>query len=138
MGEAVAKAWFRRGEAQLALNDCEAAKLDFEKSLELEPENKAAKNKVVICQQRIKAQKEKRTFANMFDKFAEIDKKKEELEKQKRPDAMNNIDQWNSGGDSGIASDPNSIKVGGDVNMSLDINEAIKQDVELQDELEVM
>ena len=31
----------------------------------------------------------------MFDKFAEIDKKKEELEKQKRPDAMNNIDQWN-------------------------------------------
>merc|ERR1711978_53105 len=57
--EAVAKAWFRRGEAQLALNDCESAKLDFEKSLDLEPENKAAKNKVVICQQRIKAQKEK-------------------------------------------------------------------------------
>ena len=57
----------------------------------------AAKNKVVICQQRVKAQKEreKKTFANMFDKFAEIDKKKEELEKQKRPDAMNNIDQWN-------------------------------------------
>jgi len=135
--DGVAKAWFRRGEAQLALNDCEAAKLDFEKSLELEPENKAAKNKVVICQQRVKAQKEreKKTFANMFDKFAEIDKKKEELEKQKRPDAMNNIDQWNSGGDSGIASDPNSIKVGGDVNMSLDINEAIKQDAELEDEV---
>ena len=31
----------------------------------------------------------------MFDKFAEIDKKKEALEKQRRPDAMNNIDQWN-------------------------------------------
>jgi len=109
---------------------------DFEKSLELEPDNKAAKNKVVICQQKIKAQKdkEKRTFANMFDKFAEIDKKKEALEKQKRPDAMNNIDQWNSGGDSGIASDPNSIKVGGDVNMSMDINEAIKADVERQEE----
>merc|ERR1712034_240728 len=108
--DAVPKAWFRRGEAHLALNDCESAKLDFEKSLELEPDNKAAKNKVVVCQQRIKSQKEK------------------------RPDAMNNIDQWNSGGDSGIASDPNSIKVGGDVNMSLDINESIKQDVELQDE----
>ena len=39
-----------------------------------------------------------------------------------------------SGGDSGIASDPNSIKVGGDVNMSLDINEAIKEDAELQEE----
>merc|ERR1712037_917005 len=131
--ESVAKAWFRRGEAHLALNDCEAAKADFERTFQLDPENKAAKNKITQCQQRIKAQKEKekRTFANMFDKFAEIDKKKEELEKQKRPDAMNNIDQWNSGGDSGIASDPNSIKVGGDVNMSLDINEAIQQDVEL-------
>ena len=95
--DAVAKAWFRRGEAQLALNDCESAKLDFEKSLELEPDNKAAKNKVVICQQRIKAQKEKekKTFANMFDKFAEIDKKREALDKLRRPDAMNNIDQWN-------------------------------------------
>merc|ERR1712008_278200 len=134
--DAVAKAWFGRGEAQLALNDCESAKLDFEKSLELEPDNKAAKNKVVICQQRIKAQKEKekKTFANMFDKFAEIDKKREALDKLRRPDAMNNIDQWNSGGDAGIATDPNSIKVGGDVNMSLDINEAIKQDVELQEE----
>lgn len=134
--DAVAKAFFRRGEAHLALNDCESAKMDFEQSLELEPDNKAAKNKVVICQSRIKAQKEKekKTFANMFDKFAEIDKKKEAIEKQTRPDAMNNIDQWNSGGDSGIASDPNSIKVGGDVNMSLDINEAIKEDAELQDE----
>lgn len=134
--DAVPKAWFRRGEAHLALNDCESAKLDFEKSLEFEPDNKAAKNKVVVCQQRIKSQKEKekKTFANMFDKFAEIDKKKEALEKQRRPDAMNNIDQWNSGGDSGIASDPNSIKVGGDVNMSLDINEAIKEDAALQEE----
>ena len=34
------KAWFRRGEAQLALNDCEAAKLDFEQCLSLEPDNK--------------------------------------------------------------------------------------------------
>lgn len=58
----------------------------------------AAKNKVTICQQRIKAQKEKekKTFANMFDKFAEIDKKKEEVERKKnaRPDAMNHIDEW--------------------------------------------
>ena len=38
--DAVAKAWFRRGEAHLALNDCESAKLDFEQSLDLEPDNK--------------------------------------------------------------------------------------------------
>ena len=37
---ATAKAWFRRGEAQLALNDCESAKLDFDKCAELEPDNK--------------------------------------------------------------------------------------------------
>ena len=60
--------------------------------------SQAAKNKVAICQQKIKAQKEmeKKTFANMFDKFAEIDKKKEQLERKKnaRPDAMKNIDEW--------------------------------------------
>ena len=61
----------------------------------------AAKNKITHCQQKIKAQKvkhddrcqiflsnihiqekEKKTFANMFDKFAMADKKKEALEKQ--------------------------------------------------------
>ena len=32
----------------------------------------------------------------MFDKFAEIDKKKEELERMKnaRPDAMKDVDEW--------------------------------------------
>ena len=34
---ATAKAWFRRGEAQLSLNDCESAKVDFDKCVELEP-----------------------------------------------------------------------------------------------------
>ena len=40
--EAVAKAWFRRGEAQLALNDCESARADFDKCLVLEPDNKVS------------------------------------------------------------------------------------------------
>ena len=89
----------------------------------------AAKNKITLCLQRIKQQKEKekKTFANMFDKFAEIDKKKEAKvisprqgrcvdnlclqERLGKPDAMNNIDQWSSGGDTGISTDPNSIKV---------------------------
>ena len=39
-----AKAWFRRGEAHLALNDSESAKGDFEKCVVLEPENKVRKN----------------------------------------------------------------------------------------------
>ena len=48
-----------------------SAKQDFVKVLELDPENKAAKNKVTLCQHQIKAQrdKEKRTFANMFDRL---------------------------------------------------------------------
>jgi len=127
-----AKAWFRKGEAQLALNDCDAAKTDFEKCLALDPENKAAANKIALCVAMVKRQKEKekKTFANMFDKFAAIDKKREEEERQGMPDAMNNIDQWNSGSDSGISTDPNNIKVGGDINMSMDINQAIKEDQE--------
>jgi len=135
--EDTAKAWFRRGEAQLALNDCDAAKADFEKCFELDPENKAAKNKIAICVQKIKNQKdkEKKTFANMFDKFAAIDQKREDMEKQRRPDAMNNIDQWSSGGDSGISTDPNNIKVGGDINMSMDINQAIKEDMDINQEV---
>ena len=41
-----AKAWFRRGEANFALNDWEAARADFKNTVDLDPENKAAKNKV--------------------------------------------------------------------------------------------
>jgi len=137
--EAVAKAWFRRGEAQLALNDCESARADFDKCLVLEPDNKAAKNKIAVCQHRLKAQKEreKKTFANMFDKFAEIDKKKEAMERKRnaRPDTMADIDEWESqAGETGLASDPNSIKVGGDIKMNLDLNEAIREDVKLREE----
>ena len=60
--------------------------------------SQATKNKVSICQHRLKAQKEKekKTFANMFDKFAEIDKKKEAMERKRnaRPDTMQDIDEW--------------------------------------------
>jgi len=130
--DGVAKAWFRRGEANLAVNDYEAAKADFDRTFELDPENKAAKNKIAHCQLRIKAQKEKekKTFANMFDKFAKTDAKKEEQEKLNAPDAMKDIDQWSSGGEAGVNTDPNSIKVGGDIQMSMDINEAIKEDIQ--------
>ena len=35
--------------------------------------------------------------------------------------------------ENGIATDPNSIKVGGDIKMDLDLNEAIKEDARLQE-----
>ena len=64
------KAYFRRGEALVALSEHEQARRDFAKVLDLDPENKAAKNKVTMCLHQIKAirEKEKKTFANMFDR----------------------------------------------------------------------
>ena len=66
------KGYFRRGEALVALNEHALAMTDFEKVLELDADNKAAKNKVAMCVRQIKAnkQKEKKTFANMFDKVS--------------------------------------------------------------------
>jgi len=125
----LAKAYFRRGEAFYLLNDWENAKADFEKTVELDQANKAAKNKVIMCEQQVKVykEKEKKTFANMFDKFAAKDQKREASEKLRKPDTMNNIDQWSSGKQM-PATDPNSITVGGDINMSMDINQAIAED----------
>jgi len=145
----VAKAYFRRGESLYNLNDHELAKNDFSKVLELDPDNKAAKNKVAICQHQIKAQrdKEKRTFANMFDRFAQIDAKKEENarlrekpleinEWDKNPDEMSNgsdpnsatgIRKRNAGNKDGIH---DFIPVKGDVEMDLDINKEMSRDQE--------
>lgn len=63
------KGFFRRGQAYFGKTEYELAKQDFEKVLELSPDNKAAKNQVSICNQKIKqqAEKEKRLYKNMFD-----------------------------------------------------------------------
>jgi FK506-binding protein 4/5 len=77
------KAYFRRGEAMMMLNDHFPAKDDFAKCVELDGANAAAKKRLAQCMALIKTQKakEKKTFANMFDKFAEADTKREELAK---------------------------------------------------------
>ncbi|XP_043980574.1 peptidyl-prolyl cis-trans isomerase FKBP4 [Gambusia affinis] len=73
------KALFRRGEALFNMNEFEKARDDFQRVVQLYPSNKAAKSQVVLCQKRIKEQheKDKRIYANMFQKFAERDSKKE-------------------------------------------------------------
>lgn len=73
------KALFRRGEALFVMKEFERAKDDFQKVVQLYPSNKAAKSQVAMCQKRIKEQheKDKRIYANMFQKFAERDSKKE-------------------------------------------------------------
>ncbi|OWK03653.1 FKBP4, partial [Cervus elaphus hippelaphus] len=71
------KGLFRRGEAHLAVNDFDLARADFQKVLQLYPSNKAAKAQLVVCQQRIRKQleKEKKLYANMFERLAEEESK---------------------------------------------------------------
>ncbi|XP_026031830.1 peptidyl-prolyl cis-trans isomerase FKBP4 [Astatotilapia calliptera] len=87
------KALFRRGEALFGMNEFEKARDDFQKVVQLYPANKAAKNQVLLCQKRIKEQheKDKRIYANMFQKFAERDSKKE-AEKGKSESVENGED----------------------------------------------
>ncbi|XP_026167900.1 peptidyl-prolyl cis-trans isomerase FKBP4 [Mastacembelus armatus] len=73
------KALFRRGEALFGMKEFDKARDDFQRVVQLYPANKAAKSQVVLCQKHIKEQheKDKRIYANMFQKFAERDSKKE-------------------------------------------------------------
>lgn len=80
------KALFRRGEALVVMKEFDRAREDFQRVAQLYPANKAAKSQIVLCQKHIKAQheKDKRLYANMFQKFAERDAKKE-AEQEKKP-----------------------------------------------------
>lgn len=71
------KAYYRRGLSLFESGDANAALEDFVKVQQLEPDNKAALNQITLCKQEIKKQndKEKRLYANMFNKFAEADQK---------------------------------------------------------------
>ncbi|XP_058809060.1 peptidyl-prolyl cis-trans isomerase FKBP4 isoform X2 [Phymastichus coffea] len=71
------KAHFRRGMAYLELASPEIAIKDFQEVLKLEPKNPAAVKQVAICNDIIKKElaKEKKLYANMFDKFAKQDQK---------------------------------------------------------------
>jgi len=73
----IAKAWFRRGEAHFSLKDYVNAKVDYDQTLKLEPENKAAKNKLVLCQQAVKAEKEreKKMFGNIFERMNRMEER---------------------------------------------------------------
>lgn len=71
------KGLYRRGEAQLLMNEFELAKGDFEKVLEVNPQNKAARLQISMCQKKAKEhnERDRRVYANMFNKFAEQDAK---------------------------------------------------------------
>ncbi|XP_043664793.1 FK506-binding protein 59 isoform X1 [Vespula pensylvanica] len=91
------KAYFRRGQAYLALASPEIAIKDFEEVLKIEPKNVAASKQIIVCNNLIKKQlaKEKKLYANMFDKFAQEDKQKEEEELRQQPDVMRGaLGEW--------------------------------------------
>ena len=69
------KALFRRGQAHMELTDMELAVKDFEAVVEIEPKNTAAAKQIVICNNIIKKElaKEKKLYANMFEKFRKED-----------------------------------------------------------------
>lgn len=73
------KGLYRRGEAQLLMNEFESAKGDFEKVLEINPQNKAARLQISMCQKKAKEhnERDRKIYANMFKKFAEQDAKEE-------------------------------------------------------------
>ncbi|XP_019934502.2 peptidyl-prolyl cis-trans isomerase FKBP4 [Paralichthys olivaceus] len=73
------KALFRRGEALFGMKEFDMARDNFQQVVQLYPANKAGKSQLALCQKRIKEQheKDKRIYANMFQKFAERDSKKE-------------------------------------------------------------
>lgn len=71
------KGLYRRGEARLLMNEFELAKCDFQRVLEVNPHNKAAKSQITMCQKKTKEHndRDRKIYANMFKKFAERDAK---------------------------------------------------------------
>jgi len=64
-------------QANLNLQNFDEAVWDFRAVLEVDPDNKAAKNQLIITNHKLKQihDREKQTYAGMFQKFAEIDAK---------------------------------------------------------------
>jgi len=64
-------------QANLNLQNFDEAMRDFKAVLDIDPDNKAAKNQLVITNHKVKQirDREKQMYAGMFQKFAEIDAK---------------------------------------------------------------
>ncbi|PVD33481.1 hypothetical protein C0Q70_04737 [Pomacea canaliculata] len=86
------KALFRRGQARLERNEYELALEDFEKVVELEPDNKAAKNQILLCKQRKKQflEREKKLYSNMFQKLLSSKSNKDSANQ------VTEVGEWNN------------------------------------------
>ncbi|XP_050308146.1 FK506-binding protein 59 [Anthonomus grandis grandis] len=90
------KALFRKGQALLGLSEAQLAAKEFSDCLKIDPNNSAAKAQLAACNKILKdqLQKEKKIYANMFDKFAKMDTQREESEKGKEPNVMSCVGEW--------------------------------------------
>lgn len=79
------KGLFRRGTANLNLQNFDVALEDFKAVLDIDPENKAAKNQITITNQKKKQlhEREKQMYSGMFKKLAASEPKKSDLEEAK-------------------------------------------------------
>ncbi|PKA55478.1 Peptidyl-prolyl cis-trans isomerase CYP40 [Apostasia shenzhenica] len=79
--EGNAKAYFRQGQAHVALNDIDAAVDSFKKALELEPNDGGIKKELAAAKKKIAdaRNKERRAFARMFQSSANSEQDNEVL-----------------------------------------------------------
>lgn len=63
------KAFFRRGQAYYDIKEWDKAIDDFNRCLEIEPENKAVKNQIIMCkhQQKLHSEHEKKIYRNLLN-----------------------------------------------------------------------
>lgn len=88
------KAYFRRGQSYLATKDWLPAKADFDQVVQLEPDNKAAKNHTVICKQKIKDMTKEEV--DLAQRMMSGIGKGGNLNDHFYGDGMNNIGMWNN------------------------------------------
>lgn len=69
------KALFRRGQAHMTNKDFDEARSDFEQVLQIDANNKAAKNQLTVCaaKQKEQLQRERQMYKNMFERMAAKD-----------------------------------------------------------------
>ncbi|XP_066519466.1 peptidyl-prolyl cis-trans isomerase FKBP5 [Hoplias malabaricus] len=79
------KALYRRGEARLLKNEFSLALVDFRQVLHVNPSNRAARSQIAVCQRKIREhhERDKKIYANMFQRFAEHDAKVGRLKRKK-------------------------------------------------------
>ncbi|XP_043097403.1 peptidyl-prolyl cis-trans isomerase FKBP5 isoform X2 [Puntigrus tetrazona] len=79
------KALYRRGEARLLRNEFSMALIDFKQVLQVNTFNRAARSQIAVCQRKIREhhERDKKIYANMFQRFAEHDAKMGRLKRKK-------------------------------------------------------